>query len=123
MTQPQAYLPYNGSSGWSGTDTSHERASESDSSGKTALRQEQARVAIANSGFSGLTWIELQRILPLHHGTISGVLSVLHKEGVICRLSEKRDRCKVYVLPEFVGGRVTEEQGRKKNCPHCGGEL
>lgn len=123
MTQTKAFLPYNGTSGWSGSDTSQERAIKSDSSGKTALRQEQALSALASSRFLGLTWIELQRVLPLHHGTISGILSVLHKEGAICRLTEKRDRCKVYVLPEFVGDRMTEEQGRKKNCPHCGGEL
>lgn len=123
MTETQAYLPYNGTSGWSGSDTSEGRAVESDTSGKTALRQAQTLAALHGAESSGLTWIELQQILPLHHGTLSGVLSVLHKEEVICRLSEKRGRCKVYVLPQFVGGRLTEKQGRNKNCPHCGGKL
>jgi hypothetical protein len=119
----ETYLPYNGTSGWSGSDTSESRALEADTSGKTKKRQQQAINALRESGYVGLTWIELQQVMPLHHGTLSGVLSVLHKEGVICRLSEKRGKCKVYVLPEFVGARLTENQGRSKNCPHCGGAL
>lgn len=118
-----AYLPYNGTSGWSGSDTSMERALNADSSGVTGDRQKKVLESLRNSGITGLTWVELQKILPLHHGTLSGSLSVLHKQGVISRLSEKRNGCKVYVLPEFVNNRMTEIHGRKKFCPHCGGDL
>ncbi len=117
------YLPYNGTSGWSGSDTSMDRAVESDTSGKTAKRQSEVIRALSHSGTAGLTWTELQKIVPLHHGTLSGALSVLHKEGVISRLTEKRNRCKVYVMPEYINDRATETHGRKKNCPHCGGVL
>lgn len=61
-----------------------------------------------------------------HHGTASGVLSNLHAGGRIHRLSVQRDGRKVYVLPEFVGGRRTENYGRRDipegqvQCPHCG---
>jgi predicted transcriptional regulator len=71
----------------------------------------------------GLTWKELSQITGLHHGTASGVLSVLHKTGRIARLKESRDGCKVYVDVSFIEGRVVEKQGRKKCCPHCGGNL
>ena len=47
----------------------------------------------------------------LHHGRVSGALSVLHKVGKLARLTETRDKCKVYVLPEYVNGRPTEPHG------------
>lgn len=118
-----AYLPYADTSGWSGSDTSMERAIDADKSGETKHRQQQVINFLRDSGADGLTWVELQQLLPLHHGALSGTLSVLHRVGAASRLSQKRGRCKVYVLPEFVGDRDTEQQGRKKNCPHCGGEL
>lgn len=116
-------LPYNGTSGHSGTDTSKARAVSSDRSGKTALRQAQALNLLAEQTFHGLTWKELSERTGLHHGTASGVLSVLHKAGRIARLRESRNGCKVYVDLRCVNGRQVEFQGRKKNCPHCGGHL
>jgi hypothetical protein len=37
---------------------------------------------------TGITWKEFSEITGLHHGTASGVLSVLHKAGRIARLKE-----------------------------------
>ncbi len=121
LNQPE--LPYNGTSGHSGTDTSRERAFNADRSGKTALRQAQALNLLAQRKLLGMTWKELSEITGLHHGTASGVLSVLHKAGRIARLKETRKGCKVYVDVACIQGRVVERQGRKKNCPHCGGDL
>ena len=121
LNQPE--LPYNGTSGHSGTDTSKARAVSSDRSGKTALRQAQALNLLAERTFHGLTWKELSERTGLHHGTASGVLSVLHKAGRIARLKEIRNGCKVYVDLRCVNGRTVEYQGRKKSCPHCGGNL
>lgn len=121
LNQPE--LPYNGTSGHSGTDTSRERALNADRSGKTALRQAQALNLLAQRKLFGMTWKELSEITGLHHGTASGVLSVLHKAGRIARLKETRKGCKVYVDVACIQGRVVERQGRKKNCPHCGGDL
>ena len=121
LNQPE--LPYNQTSGHSGTDTSKERALHADRSGKTALRQAQALNLLSQRKMSGLTWKELSDITGLHHGTASGVLSVLHKTGRIARLKESRDGCKVYVDVACIEGRVIESQGRKKCCPHCGGNL
>ena len=121
LNQPE--LPYNGTSGHSGTNTSKERALSADRSGKTALRQAQALNLLSQRKMSGLTWKELSDITGLHHGTASGVLSVLHKTGRRARLTESRDGCKVYVDVACIEGRVIESQGRKKCCPHCGGNL
>ena len=121
LNQPE--LPYNQTSGHSGTDTSRERALHADRSGKTALRQAQALNLLSQREMAGLTWKEFSEITGLHHGTASGVLSVLHKTGRIARLKETRNGCKVYVDVFCVQGRVIEKQGRKKCCPHCGGNL
>ena len=121
LNQPQ--LPYNETSGHSGTDTSRERALHADRSGRTALRQAQALNLLSQREMAGLTWKEFSAITGLHHGTASGVLSVLHKTGRIARLKETRNGSKVYVDVLCVQGRVIEIQGRKKCCPHCGGNL
>ena len=116
-------LPYDQTSGHSGTDTSKARAIDADRSGKTALRQAQA-LELLNANYErGLTWKEFSLITGLHHGTASGVLSVLHKAGRIARLKESRNGCKVYVGLNWVENRVIEKQGRNKCCPHCGGNL
>lgn len=116
-------LPYDQTSGHSGTDTSKARAVEADRSGKTAMRQAQAIELINQNCGRGLTWKEFSLITGLHHGTASGVLSVLHKAGRIARLKESRNGCKVYVGLNWVENRIVEKQGRNKCCPHCGGNL
>lgn len=121
LNQPE--LPYSGTSGHSGTETSKSRALSADRSGKTALRQAQALNLLASRTTVGLTWKELSEYTGLHHGTASGVLSVLHKVGRIARLKESRNGCKVYVDLRCVNDRPIETQGRKKCCPHCGGVL
>ncbi len=116
-------LPYAGTSGWSGSSTSRARAEDADKSGVTSYRQSAALFALYQAGESGLTWKELGDAMGWHHGTASGVLSVMHKDGRIARLKESRSRCKVYVHGDFVAGREVEPHGRKpKPCPNCGWE-
>lgn len=116
-------LPYANTSGWSGSATSRERARRSDSDGTTSLRQAQTLSALQEAGYDGLTWLELANRQGWHHGTASGSLSVLHKAGRIARLAVSRERCRIYVLPEYADGRATEAHGRKpKPCPNCGHE-
>ena len=115
--------PYNGSSGWSGSRTSKARADSRDADGTTGANQTTTLALLNNAGPHGLTWHELADTTGWHHGTASGVLSVLHKTGRIDRLTETRKRSKVYVSPAHVNGRPTETQGRVKECPHCGGHL
>ena len=100
-------LPYGMSSGWSGSDTSRERAEKADSSGVTGRNQRQTYRLLEEAGSHGMTWSELAGLAQWHHGTASGALSALHKAGVIARLAERRGRSAVYVLPKFVNGRET----------------
>lgn len=61
----------------------------------------------------GLTVAEIREAIPAnHHGTLSGVLSVLHADMKIARLAEKREGCKIYVHPDYLDGRAAEAQGR-----------
>jgi hypothetical protein len=117
-------LPYAGTSGWSGTDTSKERAKNSDTSGETSHKQDIALVRLYVAGHNGMTWKELSEQAGWHHGTSSGVLSVLHKGELIYRLKERRGGCRVYVYPDYLNGREHDMQGRKpKECPNCGHSL
>jgi predicted nucleic acid-binding Zn ribbon protein len=115
-------LPYAGTSGFSGSDTSRQRAVTADRNGTTKNRQYQTLRYLQDAGATGLTWSELAELTNLHHGSASGVLSVLHLARRIERLSLTRGRSKVYVLPEYVLGRNVEKR-KQKCCPHCGGNL
>lgn len=123
FTEP--VLPYAGTSGFSGSDTSESRARGRDRDGSTKKLQQDILEQLALAGATGATWSELAETLGLHHGTVSGGLSVLHKAGVIARLVERRGKSKVYALPQYVQGRQTEEQGRRRSlsfitCSNCG---
>jgi DNA-binding transcriptional regulator GbsR (MarR family) len=114
--------PYAGTSGWSGSVTSRQRAEQQDSNGTTKVRQITALTHLRHNSERGLTWKELSEITNWHHGQASGVLSVLHRAGLIARLKETRNRCLVYVAPEFVNNRPLSNQ-KIKTCKHCGGQL
>lgn len=121
-------LPYstgeNANSGFAaGVATSEERARRDDHDGTTSERQAKVLWALATESpggswnvgqYYGITWKELADLCAWHHGQASGVLSVLHKAGKVARLVERRNRCHVYVLPEYVNGRDTQEQGRPR---------
>lgn len=112
MTTP--VLPYGGTSGWSGSTTSRQRALRDDTSGATEDRQQQTLAALESAGERGLTYQELGSTFGWHHGKSSGVLSVLHKEGEIARLAdERRNRCAVYVARRHVNARPVAAHGRK----------
>jgi hypothetical protein len=114
--------PYAGTSGWSGSDTSKERAKREDADGTTGLRQRQTLTHVRHQEERGLTWKELSEITNWHHGSSSGALSVLHKDGILVRLTQRRNKCAIYVSPEFVNGRALAQR-KIKTCKHCGGSL
>lgn len=109
ITLDEPVLPYAGTSGWAGSDTSLERAIDADKSGTTSKRQITVIEYLKTRQHKGMTWKELADRTNWHHGTASGALSVLHKAGYITRLTERRDRCQIYVLPEYVDGRETQD--------------
>ena len=114
--------PYAGTSGWSGSQTSQDRAVQDDTDGTTKGRQNVTLRLINASKTYGMTWEELADETGWHHGQASGVLSVLHKEGLIERLTERRGKCAVYIGLNSVNGRKTSVR-KIKSCKHCGGEL
>lgn len=102
--------PYNGTGGWSGTETSKARAEYMVASGELSKTQRGVIQHLLTAKAYGATWKEIR--LPdtksggfMHHGSISGALSNLHKKGTISRLTSKRDGCLVYVCNEWVGDR------------------
>ena len=115
--------PYAGTSGWRGSEASHDRVNEDDANGTTSLRQRISFYRVRTQGARGLTWKELGEIENWHAGQSSGSLSVLHKEGYIYRLKEKRNRCSIYVTEEYINGRETSERKVQDTCKHCGGKL
>ena len=114
--------PYAGTSGWKGSEASHDRVIQDDADGTTSKRQKETLLSLGAAGVNGLTWKELSEITGWHHGQSSGCLSVLHLEGMVARLKDRRNRCSIYVLPAFVTGRKTSER-KQKLCKHCGGKL
>lgn len=119
-----AYVPYNGTAGWSGTDTSQQRALDNIHSGREENNQQLALRLLKNTATAGMTWKELAIATGWHHGTASGVLSVLHQSNAIVRLYSARNRCKIYVHQNFKD-QVKHEvyKKREKFCPHCGHDI
>lgn len=89
--------------GWSGSATSHERAQHAKDT--ASARQRYVVDLVSERGRTGMTWREVGRSTGWHHGQVSGILSVLHQVGQLERLTIRRERCEVYVVPEFVAGR------------------
>jgi len=115
--------PYAGTSGWRGSEASRDRVIQDDANGSTSLKQRISLHRVRTQGARGLTWKELGEIENWHAGQSSGVLSVLHKEGFIYRLKEKRNRCSIYVTEEYINNRATSERKVQDTCKHCGGKL
>jgi hypothetical protein len=109
----QPALTYAGTSGWSGSDASRERAHRDDKSGRTAGVQHEVLATALRHGSIGVTIAELRGYFPQHHhGSLSSALTNLHRDGRLARLVEQRDRCSIYVVPDAVNGRETRAAGR-----------
>jgi len=100
-------LPYDGTEGFSGSDTSAERARREASDGTASERQRGVLDFLQGTQVHGATWGEVAFALDLHHGQASASLSSLHQADRIVRLKERRGRSQIYVLPQYVGDRET----------------
>lgn len=119
-----AFVPYNGTAGWSSTDTSEQRAIDNIHSGRELNNQELALLLLKKAGANGLTWKELATATGWHHGTTSGVLSVLHQSGAIVRTVKVRNRCKIYAHQNYKDQVMHEVyKRREKLCPNCGHDI
>ena len=122
IKQSKPITPYAGTSGWSGSDTSKERAVTEDADGTTTDRQQLIILNLMKAKEQGLTWHEVADLNEWHHGQASGALSILHKVGIIARLKERRNRSAVYILPDYINGREISER-KVKTCKNCGHTL
>jgi predicted transcriptional regulator len=119
----QAYVPYAGTAGHAGTSTSKERALYNLRTGKEYNNQQKA-LALLKDNPNGLTWKEFGSALDIHHGTASGVLSVLHKVGAIIRSANVRDGCAIYYHLQYADSIVNQVYKKKqKLCPQCGHDI
>jgi len=115
MTSKRDLFPYAGTSGWTSTDTSRERAERADRTGLTEERYiETVDIMLAERAL-GFTWGEFEahmgRVLNWHHGVISGAFSRGRKEGTLLMLTETRGAEKgrkshVHVHRDFINGRA-----------------
>ena len=99
----EGLYPYAGSSGWSGSDTSRERAQHDDRQGITRDRHDKLMAYMPSRSPDGTTWFELADDLGWHHGEASGALTRAHRIGALLRTTDRRGTGKqslVYVLPE-----------------------
>jgi hypothetical protein len=123
----QPALPYAGTSGWSGSQTSYERVKIVDESGATAKYQKMFLSDLRKAGNEGLTSREWGLMHDLEHQTYSSVPSVLHLGGFVARLTQRRGRHQIYVLLDWVNGRTLapHKSNQKKilNCTNCGHEM
>jgi hypothetical protein len=90
-------FPYNGSAGHVERPASVQRAERERDSGALSERAATVLMELLQRGKHGATWQELSTDLDLHHGQISGCLSVMHKAGRVFSTKAQRDRCHVYV--------------------------
>ena len=124
MAEYVPYRPYKGTAGWSGTDTSEARAIDNVKSGREKNYQIVTLKYLKSRGTDGATWKELAAVTGWHHGTTSGVLSVLHQSGAIVRAVKAPNRCKIYVHQDYKDQVIHEVyKKREKLCPHCGNDI
>lgn len=109
----ETVLGYGDTSGHSGGETSEERVRRDDASGATGARQRTVLELLAFWSYNGITVSELRQETGWHHGQASAALSNLHKAGLVARLTTRRSRCFVYVLPSEVGARDVEPYGTR----------
>ncbi len=117
--------PYRGTTGHAaGPGPSAERAHREAHDGTAADRQARIIALLSDAGPNGYTADELQRrgIAP-HRSAVSAHTSVLHKEGRIACLAERRDGAGIYVLPQHVNGRRTRAFAGRKGTEVQGGEV
>lgn len=101
--------------GWSGSETSRERAVRERDDGTLSARSRQVYALVVASGAQGVTDPEVQHAFRLGHGASSGALTRLHRQGRIARTTERRNRNQVYVLPEHVGDRTLSPYRPNRN--------
>lgn len=97
MMEEQLFTPYNGTGGYVERVASRDRALNELETGLLSERQQRVLRELERIGREGATWVELGERLGLHHGQISGVLSNLHKKGLVFALTKTVNGCHPYI--------------------------
>ena len=110
-----------GTGGWSGADTSRDRAEHERDSGELSHRLKVVLDMLDVVGVRGATWKEMAGFTGWHHGRVSSALSNLHKQGLVFTLTSRRDNCHPYVhsdyLPHWSPGKVNLRPAANRNAP------
>ena len=115
----QGILPYGEKgSGWSGSETSRERAEREDASGITGQRQAQVFALLATHTNKGMTVKEVEDALSIGHGQASSALTHLHRAERVVRLQERRNGQQVYLLRGYAEGREESPYRPRFAKPH-----
>ena len=91
-----------GTGGWSGADTSRDRAEHERDSGKLSQRLVLILHALDIAGARGATWKELADFTGWHHGRVSSALTNLHKQQKAFTLKTRRNNCHPYVHAKWM---------------------
>lgn len=114
VRRASALYPYAGTSGWTSTDTSRDRALHADSTGLTRDRHIKTMALLEAADAYGRTCYEVEdqqgRVPAWHHGVVSGAFTRGRRIGDICMLKEMRGRGRgkkahVHVHRDYVNGR------------------
>ena len=84
-----------------GSDTSRARALNEDANGTASRRRLDILELLRVAGPAGMTWQEIATATGLHHGQVSGALSVMHKDRQVAALRIKRNRCHPYIHAQW----------------------
>jgi hypothetical protein len=115
----QGILPYGEKgSGWSGSETSRERAEREDAMGITGRRQAEVFALLATHTNKGMTVKEVEEALNIGHGPASSALTHLHRAERVVRLQERRLNQQVYVLRGYAEGRLESPYRPRLVRPH-----
>lgn len=95
-------IAYGRTAGFVNQPASRDRAQKEAASGVASQRAMLVLRYLQNAP-EGMTWRELGAALNLHHGQISGVLSNLHKSGLVFMLRQQRNRCHPYAHSDLRG--------------------
>ncbi|QDH93114.1 hypothetical protein QDA02_gp51 [Microbacterium phage Margaery] len=96
-----AALEYDRTEGHNHAPASIDRAIRRARDGSAQVTQTRIMADLREQGYLGSTCHEAEARLGMSHESYSGARTNMHARGDIVRLTERRDRRHVYVLPEF----------------------
>jgi len=69
---------------------------------EAAQRAQQILDLLNPQATAGLTWKQIAQVTGLHHGQVSGLLSNMHRAGLVAQLRIRKDGCHPYIHADFI---------------------